>query len=151
MAESPELVKAYVAIGDLFAETGFTPTEQQVVLLTISRLNGCEYCVAAHSTVAGLQKVPAEIVAALRNDQPLSDPRLDALRRFTAAVVEQRGWVSETEIQEFLGAGFDKRRIFDVILAAAMKTLSNYTNHVAGTPLDNAFSKQSWSATSDAA
>jgi uncharacterized peroxidase-related enzyme len=152
MAESPELVKAYAAIGDLFARTGFTSAEQQVVLLAISRLNGCDYCVAAHSTVAGMQQVPADVVAAIRDDQPLKDPRLEALRRFATAVVEQRGWVSEEQVEEFLAAGYEQRRVFDIILGAAMKTLSNYTNHVAATPLDAAFSEQRWSApASDAA
>ncbi len=152
MAESPELVKAYATLGDLFGQTGLTPTEQQVVLLTISRLNGCDYCMAAHSTIAGLQEVPADVVEAIRSDRPIADARLEGLRRFTTAVVEQRGWVSDAQIEAFLAAGFEKRRVFDVILGAAMKTLSNYTNHVAKTPLDPAFSGQRWTApASDAA
>lgn len=152
MAESPELAKAYAALGELFGQTGFTATEQQVVLLTISRLNGCDYCVAAHSTIAGIEQVPADVVESIRTDQPIADARLEALRRFAARVVEQRGWVSEAQVEEFLAAGFDKRRVFDVILGAAMKTVSNYTNHVAETPLDPAFSGQRWTApASDAA
>ena len=152
MAESPELAKAYAASGDLFGQTGFTPTEQQVVLLAISRLNGCDYCVAAHSTLAGLQQIPLDIVEAIRDGRPIADSRLEALRRFTEAVVSQSGWVSAAEIEEFLAAGFDKRRVFDVILGVAMKTLSNYTNHVAKTPLDKAFAGQRWDSTaSDAA
>ncbi len=152
MAESPELAKAYAAVGDLFGATGFTLTEQQVVLLTISRLNGCDYCVAAHSTIAGMQKVPADVVAAIRDDRPIADARLEALRGFATAVVEQRGWVSEAQIEAFLAAGYEKRRVLDVILATALKTLSNYTNHVAETPLDPAFSGQRWTApASDAA
>ncbi len=152
MAESPELAKAYALLGDLFGQTGFTPAEQQVVLLTISRLNGCDYCMAAHSTIAGLQKVPADVVQAIRNDEPIADSRLEGLRRFTTAVVEQRGWVSEAQVEAFLAAGFEKRRVFDLILGAAMKTLSNYTNHVAETPLDPQFSGQRWTApASDAA
>ena len=152
MAESPELAKAYAAIGDLFGQTGFTPTEQQVVLLAISRMNGCDYCVAAHSTIAGVERVPLDVVEAIRDDRPIADSRLEALRRFTQAVVAQRGWVGEAEIEKFLAAGFDKRRVFDVILGTAMKTLSNYTNHVAKTPLDEAFAGQRWDSTeSDAA
>ncbi len=146
MAESPELAKAYAAMGELFGQTGFTPTEQQVVLLSISRLNGCDYCVAAHSTIAGIERVPADVIEAIRTDRPIAEPRLEALRRFTAAVVEERGRVSTARIEEFLAAGFEKRRVFDVILGAAMKTLSNYTNHVAETPLDPPFSSQRWAA-----
>ena len=152
MSESPELAKAYATLGDLFAQTGFTPTEQQVVLLTVSRLNGCDYCMAAHSTVAGVQKVSADVVESIRNDEPIADARLEALRGFATAVVEQRGWVRDEQVEAFLAAGFEKRRVLDVILGAAMKTLSNYTNHVAETPLDRAFEAQRWAAlASDAA
>ncbi|MEM8815944.1 MAG: carboxymuconolactone decarboxylase family protein [Pseudomonadota bacterium] len=144
MVESPEAAEAYLAIGDLFAKTGFTATEQQIVLLTISRINDCSYCMAAHSTIAAMQKVPEDVVAAIRNDRPIDDPRLEALRRFAAAVAEQRGWVSDEQVEAFLAAGFERRRVLDVVLGATLKTLSNYTNHIADTEVDPAFAPQRW-------
>ncbi len=59
MAESPVLIKAYIAIGKVFDETSFSPTERQVVILTASRFYECRYCMAVHSVVAGMQKIPA--------------------------------------------------------------------------------------------
>ena len=144
MVESPETAEAYLAIDGLFAKTGMSATEQQIVLLTISRINGCEYCMAAHSTIAGMHKIDPQIIEALRDGGPLADPRLEALRRFTAQVAEQRGWVSEEQVETFLAAGFERRRVFDVILGAAFKTISNYTNHIAGTEVDTAFAPQRW-------
>lgn len=36
--------------------------------------------------------------------------------------------------------------MFDVLTLLALKTLSNYVNHLAETPLDPQFASQAWSA-----
>jgi len=146
MAEAPATAKAYLALGDLLAETSLSATEQQVVLLAVSRFNECTYCIGAHSAIALMQKVPADVVDSIRNDEPIADARLEALRRFTTLVVEQRGWLSERDTVEFIDAGYDRQQILEVVLGVAMKTISNYTNHIAGTELDAAFAGHAWQA-----
>ena len=144
MASAPEELKAYVGLNELFSQTSFSPTEQQVVLLTVSEYNRCEYCVSAHSAIAGMQNVPEDVVQAIREGKPIADDKLEALRRFTRAVVDKRGWVDNQDIKAFLDAGYSRENILEVILGVSMKTLSNYTNHVAETPLDEAFQPQAW-------
>jgi len=114
------------------------------VILAISRFHDCRYCVAAHSVVAGMQNVPADVVEAIRNDKPIADQRLEALREFATRMVEKRGWLSEDDQVRFLEAGFTKAQALEVILAVSYKTLSNYINHIAETPLDNAFLSAAW-------
>lgn len=143
-AESPATLKAYLALGELLGQTSFTDAEKQVAILAISRFNECHYCVAAHSTIAGMQNVPADVVDAIRNDQAIADGKLQALRRFATSVVEKRGWLEEEEIEAFLEAGYSKANILEVILMLGFKTLSNYTNHIADTPLDAAFASAEW-------
>ncbi len=147
MAESPALLKAYKTVGAFFDTlTTFTPTERQIVLLTTSFDNQCHYCVAAHTTLAGMQKVPSDVVQSVRNGEPIAEARLEALRTFTLSVVAGRGWVSEDETQAFLDAGFTKAQLLEVILGVGMKTLSNYVNHVADIPVDDAFQPNAWAA-----
>ena len=93
--------------------------------------------------------MPDEVVLAIRNDEPIADSRLEALRKFTTAVVDTRGWVSDADIDAFLAAGFSKAQILDVILGISFKTLSNYTNHIADTPLDDAFAAEAWAPIQD--
>lgn len=146
MATAPALAEAYLALGDLFEQTSLSPAEQQVVLLTVSRENRCEYCVGAHSVLADMAEVPTAVTDALRAGRSLPDAKLEALRRFTAAVVEARGWVGEAETAAFMEAGFTPQQILEVVLGIGMKTLSNYTNHIAGTELDQAFAHRAWNA-----
>lgn len=145
MAEAPALLRAYRTIADLFEETSLSPTERQIILLATSYENGCEYCVAAHTVIAGMQHVSEDVVQAIRAGRPIAHPRLEALRRFTAAVVASRGLPPDEEKIAFINAGYTKAQTLEVVLGVGVKTLSNYTNHLAETPLDRAFAKAAWS------
>ena len=144
MAESPAVIEAYLTLGQIFDKSSFSRTERQVVILAVSRHNECHYCVAAHSTVAEMQKVPADVIEAIRTDRPIRDPKLETLRAFTTTVVDKRGWVSAEAIEAFLSQGYTKAQAFEVILGVSYKTLSNYVNHIADTPLDEPFAAKAW-------
>lgn len=146
MAGAPTLLKAYLQIAELFSHTSLTPVEQQVVLLTVSASNSCDYCMAAHSIAARMQKVPDEVVRALRDGLPLADARLQSLRTLAEDIVERRGWPAESTVAAFLAVGYAHEQFLEVILGVGMKTLSNYTNHLAHTPLDKQFAAAAWSA-----
>lgn len=146
MANEPALFAAYATGYDAFrAECGFTPVEQEVIFLAISRENTCHYCMAAHSFVADkMSGVPTEITDAIRDGKSISDPELEALRKFTTTMVVKRGRPSEADVAEFKAAGYSERNILGIILAISVKTLSNYTNHVFETPVDGVFASRTW-------
>lgn len=144
-AESPSALRAYMTMGKIFDDSSFSATERQLIILAVSRYNECDYCIAAHTVVAGMQKVPTDVIDSIREDHPINDDRLEALRMFTTAVVEKRGWVSDDDLSAFLAAGFSRAQILEVILGVSFKTLSNYTNHIADTLLDKAFETGAWS------
>jgi AhpD family alkylhydroperoxidase len=118
--------------------------EQQVVALTVSAKNNCEYCVGAHSAIAGMVKMSAQTLHQLCLQQTLSDADHEALRQFTLALLEHRGGVSQEKQQTFLAAGYRPQHMLDTLSIVALKTLSNYTNHLAHTPLDKQFSEFAW-------
>jgi AhpD family alkylhydroperoxidase len=120
-----------------------------VVLLTISVVNRCRYCVGAHTALARRAGVVEDVVEAIREERPVPDARLAALSTVARQLVERRGWLDEDEVSRFLEAGFDPAQLLEVITALAMKTLSNYTNHLAQTPLDAPFRKTAWEAPGD--
>lgn len=144
MAEAPAALKAYSGLSNNFEQSSFNATEKQIILLATSYVNGCNYCMAVHSTIGQMFKVPQNIIDALRNNKPIADPKLEALRKFANAVVEKRGWVDQKEIGDFLSAGYSKAQLLEVIVGVAQKTLSNYINHIVKTPLDAAFEPNKW-------
>ena len=146
LASAPAALGSYLAVTGELEASSLTPVEQQVVLIATSAENRCEYCVSVHSAVAGMVSMPAEALEALRAGRDPQEPRLAALARFTRHVVEERGWVDAAELDAFLAAGFGQQQVLEVITGVALKTISNYTNHIAGTPLDGAFESQRWRA-----
>ena len=151
LAHAPSTLRAYLGLSKAVDASSLTPAETQTVLITTSRLNGCDYCVAAHSTVADMQRMDNEVVDALRRGEPLEDAGLEALRQLTTAVVEKRGWLDEADLQNARAAGLGPDKLLEVITAVALKTISNYTNHVANTPLDEAFAKRAYERTAPTA
>lgn len=146
MANAPGLFDTYVHGYERFrALSGFTPAEQEVVLLGVSRENGCTYCVAAHSFIADrMSGVPEAVTDAIRDGQPIPDARLAALHDFTCAMVAKRGLPEKSDVEAFLAAGYSERQILDIVLAIAVKTLSNYANHLFHTPVDEVFACRAW-------
>jgi alkylhydroperoxidase family enzyme len=91
-----------------------------------------------------MMKVSDELNTALRNETPLPSTKLEALRTFTVQMVRERGNISEAQMQAFFDAGYSHRAVLDVILGLAQKTMSNYINHVAETPVDEVFQPLAW-------
>ncbi|MEL7040995.1 MAG: carboxymuconolactone decarboxylase family protein [Pseudomonadota bacterium] len=143
-AENPAVLNAYTQLSDQFGKTGLTPLEQQVVTIAASVENECHFCVAAHTTIAEGAGLDLSVIEAVREDRAIDDPKLEALRLFTKKVVIDRGFVSDTDVDAFLQTGYDRAAVLAVIVGVALKVISNYTNHVAETPVNEAFQKHAW-------
>lgn len=141
MVNIPGLLDNYLhGYGTFRQESELTPVEQEVVFLAISKQNGCDYCTAAHSTLAAnYSGVPGEILDAIRADTPLPDSKLAALYSLTIDVTNSRGRPSVTIVDHFLAAGYNEKQLLAIILAVSNKVLSNYINHLFDTPVDDMF------------
>ena len=145
MAESPEILKAYTQLHQLFTSTSFDAEELTVVWQTINVEHECHYCVPAHTGIAHSMKVDPALTEALRNDAAMPTEKLQALKDFTLSVVRSRGNVSEQELNAFYEAGYGQQQVLEVILGLSQKVISNYVNHIAHTPVDKVFEQFAWS------
>lgn len=141
MVNAPALLNTYLdGYAQFRAESGLTPAEQEVVFLAVSQVNQCEYCLAAHSMIAAKRSgVPDNVLDAIRSRQPIPDGRLAALYALVTDTVRTRGEPSAELLRAFLESGYTEKTYLYVVLAIAVKTLSNYTNHAFNTPLDEVF------------
>lgn len=144
LADSPPVLNSYLSLDAAVKECELEADDIQVLILAISHENACHYCMAAHSMQAQMAKVGASELEKLRAGEAPENPRHRALADFARAMVRSRGWVGEDDVQAFLEAGFTKANIMDVVLVVAMKTITNYTNHITNVPLDDAFSDYRW-------
>lgn len=139
-ANSPAVLNGYMGLDAAWEKSSLTPKERQLVLLATSVANHCPYCIAAHSTILKrMMKVDAEVVRAVRQGEALPDSKLQALVQFTREAVGERGHVSERTKLNFLSAGFAAPAMMEVLVGVALKTISNYLDHLNPTTIDEAF------------
>ncbi len=139
IAAEPSILGAYITILQSLAATTLDPIAQQVALVSASRANAADYSVAVHSTLAAKVGAPAGVVEALRNGGPLSDPKLEAVRRFADAIASKRTHVSDSDVNALKAAGYDRRAAVAIALAAAGKTLVNTIAHLSKVEIDAGF------------
>ena len=144
LAESPTAIKAYVQLSELLAHSSLSPQQLQITLLAASVENQCRFCVAAHTAGGAKAKVAQETLDAIREGGTPSDAGDAALVRFVRRVVRDRGRVPDSEVKAFLEAGFSEAQVLDIITAVALKTLSNYSNHLTNPELNPELERFAW-------
>lgn len=144
LATSPQLLEGFQKLTALFDGTTLDPVAREVVVMTVVTRNECHICVAMHS--GRLRELGAdgelngeligELIAALTEQRALADQRLEAVRRFTLAVLASAGDVSDAELDAFLAHGHTARNALEVVLGIGAYTLSSLANRLTRAPLD---------------
>ena len=145
-AESPAVLKGYLDLSAALDRGTLTPAERELVHIAVSTENDCTYCVAAHSTLAGMKRADPEALKAVRAGRPPADPRLAALIAVVREALRQGGRVSDATVTQFLSSGYSRAQLLEVLAHVGLKTIANYINNLAETPLDEAFQAQAWTS-----
>jgi uncharacterized peroxidase-related enzyme len=146
LAESPAALEAYATLWGIVEKTNFTPQERNIVYLSIIYENECTYCMAGHTNLSRMAKVDDAAISAVRDGTAIADARMEALHSFAALVTRNRGVVSQADVAAFKAAGYTNQAVLDVLVLAATKLISNYTNHLADTPNDAFMKGAEWVA-----
>src|SRR5262249_53408472 len=142
-ANNPTVLQGYLALDALYEKGSFTPREQQLILLAVSVENHCNYCTAAHPTVSKRTlRSPAQMVADTRNNTSVPDKKLNAIVTLVKELVRERGYAKGETIENFIAAGYRKEQVMELLLAIALKTISNYLEHISPVPVDPAFTAE---------
>ena len=145
MAESPALLNGYWHLeGAIDEQTRLDHTERKIVQMAANVENNCTYCMAAHTVSAQMDGVPDDVILAMRENRRLGNAKLDALRDLARDMVVSRGWPEPENVDAFFAAGYDKSQMLQIVAEIAIKTITNYANHLADTQLDDAFAYGLW-------
>ena len=144
LAASPGTLEAYKTLHNLFENSSFNAEEITVIWQTINVEHECHYCVPAHTGIAHMMKVDPALTEALRNREAIPNQKLQVLQDTTLSIVRNRGRISDSELETFYAAGYGEHQVLEIILGLAQKVISNYTNHIANTPVDGPFQKFTW-------
>jgi AhpD family alkylhydroperoxidase len=143
-AASPHLLEGFAKLNAIFENSTLDPVAREVVVMTIATRNGCHICVAMHTARLAALGAQADIIAALRDSEPLPD-RLDAIRIFTLRVLEEAGDVGDDTLRALLASGYTRQNALEVVLGIGTYTMSTLANRLTGAPLDDQLSAFAWS------
>jgi uncharacterized peroxidase-related enzyme len=135
-SNSPVALEALLDFDAKLADTSLSKKEIEVIKLAVSEVNGCDYCLAAHTLAGKAAGLAADAILAARRGTPGGDAKLDALSTFVRAVAGTRGTVPQPVVDAFRAAGYTDAQVVDTIFAITSITFTNLLNRVNDTVVD---------------
>ena len=136
VANSPAALEGYLGLSGALGKGKLPAATRERIALAVAQINGCNYCLAAHSDLGkNLAKLSEAEIMANRHGAS-QDPVADAAVRFAAKVARERGHVADADVQAVRMAGYDEAQIVEIVLHVALNTWTNYINEVATTEID---------------
>ena len=130
LATAPVALDTYVQASAILGKTSLSAQQKEAVYLATSQVNGCDYCLAAHTLFAGKAGLSAQDIVAARQGE------LNAYATLARQLTESRGHLSDAQIAAARTAGIDDVKIIEVIALVAVQSLTNYLNNAALTDID---------------
>jgi len=132
--------KSETALGDYVAfqnrKSTLRAKEREVINLVTSQINGCRYCQSAHTAIGKMNGFTDEQILEIRTGAASWDSKLDALAKFTASVVENKGRATTDSKEAFFDAGYTEANLVDVVIVIGDKIISNYIHNLTGFEID---------------
>jgi len=135
LAKAPSALKAMLEINQANADGRLTAAEREIVSLAASQVNGCQYCLSAHTLLGKNAGLTPEQTHQARTGQS-GTSRYAAIGAFTKALVETRGHVDTKTLDGFKAAGLTEADLLEIVANVAGMVLSNFANNVARTQID---------------
>jgi uncharacterized peroxidase-related enzyme len=136
LGNSPAALEGYLGLNGALAKGALEAPTRERIALAVAEVNGCGYCLSAHSYLGkNLAKLSDEEIA-INRDGGSTDPKADAAVRFAVKVVNARGHVPDADIRDVKSAGYSDAQVVEIVLHVALNTLTNYVNEVAQTQID---------------
>ena len=135
IAQSPAALQGFTANNGTLTKTLDVKTRERIAL-AVAQVNGCDYCLSAHSYLGlNLAKISPEEVALNRKGES-SDAKANTAVHFAAKVVRERGHVTEADIKAVRDAGYSDSQIVEILAVTAENIFTNLLNVVAETDID---------------
>ncbi|MCP2084200.1 UNVERIFIED_ORG: AhpD family alkylhydroperoxidase [Paraburkholderia sediminicola] len=134
LAHSEHALGSYLAFQN--AKSSITGKAREVVNLVVSQVNGCEYCLAAHTMIGKMNGFTDEQILEIRSGKASFDAKFDALARLVKNITVNRGHADQALVDAFFAAGWTKANLVDTIIVIGDKTVTNYLHSTTHVPVD---------------
>lgn len=135
IANSPAALEGYLGLSGALGKGTLDARTRERIALRVAELNGCDYCLSAHTFLGKLVRLDDAELAAARDGRS-TDAKAEAALRLVTEVVRTQGHVSDGALAEARAAGYTDAQLVEVVVHVALNVLTNYVNSVAGTEVD---------------
>ncbi|MBT4889815.1 MAG: carboxymuconolactone decarboxylase family protein [Rhodospirillales bacterium] len=142
IANSPNLIKTFLPMHEQMQHSSLSDDDREVIDLYLAMDNGCHYCIPAHIYASRDLGLPDKEIAAIIERREPTDPRRRLVLKGLKALVESKGALSDQIYSELLKGGLSVENLLDIIGEIAHCTITNYTNRLAQTDIDDFLEKQ---------
>jgi len=132
---SSRALKLLLGIGGGLKGGLLSAGDQESIALAVAQSNGCDYCLAAHSTIGKMMGSPEEEVLLNRKGKS-KDQKREALLKLVSEIVAEKGRVSDATYKGFLAAGFTEAHVPEVLMSVVQSVYTNYFNNFNQTEVD---------------
>ncbi|PSL46142.1 putative peroxidase-related enzyme [Chitinophaga niastensis] len=132
---SPNALKGFLEYEATLNKGVFTPKEREAIALVVSEVNGCAYCLAAHTGLALRTGFTKEETISIRKGQ-VSDNKLNAIIQLGKSIAENKGKPGNDLLENFYQAGFNEAAVMELIGLIAVRVYTNYVFALTEVPLD---------------
>jgi AhpD family alkylhydroperoxidase len=134
MAYSENALGNYVTFQS--GKTSLRAKEKEAVNLIVSQVNGCIYCLSAHTALGKMHGLTDDQVIEIRKGGASFDAKLDALVKLAKNIVETRGKANSALVDNFFAAGYNDGSLVDLVMLVGDKTIMNYLHNLTDVPVD---------------
>jgi uncharacterized peroxidase-related enzyme len=134
-AQSPAALQALIGFFGAVEGGSLNTRAREQIALAVARVNGCDYCMSAHSTFGRMAGLSEADLAAAREGRA-KDPKVEAALRLALEVVDERGHLTDADLQRARAAGLSDGEIVEVVANAVLNIFTNYLNTAGQTEID---------------
>jgi uncharacterized peroxidase-related enzyme len=135
IAQSPAALNGYLAFSSALQHGRLRARQREMLALAISQANECQYCLSAHTVTGKIAGLTPEQIRQARAAGS-GDPLDNAIVTFAIKVMQQRGMVSDEDLEAARESGVDDGLMMEIIANIALMIVTNYANRLADPEID---------------
>ncbi len=125
IGNSPNLLSGFLQFGEALSKGVFSKKEQEAIALAVSQVNGCAYCLSAHTAMAKIAGFSEEETLQLRDGTSINN-KLNALTNLALEITKNKGKASPKTIEQFFAVGYNKTAFAELIGLVSLRIFTNY-------------------------
>ncbi|MEM1444823.1 MAG: carboxymuconolactone decarboxylase family protein [Planctomycetota bacterium] len=136
LAHSPATLDHALTASSKLSKFSLSAGLRERIALTAAGTNHCDYCASAHTAIGhGIGLTEDQTRGAL-HAQADDDPHAQAVLTLAQQIIENRGHVSDDQVQTARDAGVTDAQLAEIVAVTVHNIFTNYFNHLADPQID---------------